>query len=89
MIDSDFLDSIDQLDDYMQHDNMPIQNSDFLLCECNVLSLKDIKNFIHEQKVDDLDQLCHLLKLGSGCGSCLKNYKSTLLKLLKNSKDTQ
>ncbi|MCO4753629.1 MAG: (2Fe-2S)-binding protein [Bacteriovoracaceae bacterium] len=50
----------------------------FLVCECKCVSIGDIKEALTIGNIHtvDLDYLKEQLGLGSGCSSCLKDFKS-------------
>ncbi|MBG60032.1 MAG: hypothetical protein CME67_04520 [Halobacteriovoraceae bacterium] len=54
------------------------QNDNLLICECNCLSVKDLKEalLLGNLQTVDLDFLKEQLGLGSGCSSCIKNFGS-------------
>ncbi|MBC74838.1 MAG: hypothetical protein CME64_02365 [Halobacteriovoraceae bacterium] len=53
-------------------------NDNSLICECNCLSKRDIKEalILGNLQTVELDFLKERLGLGSGCSSCIKNFDS-------------
>ena len=45
-----------------------------LICECMCISAKEIREFFDNNQVVELETLKKELKLGSGCGSCVKSF---------------
>ncbi len=45
-----------------------------LVCECMCISMQDIRDHIGSKQLD-LSILSKELKLGSGCSSCVNNFK--------------
>lgn len=70
--DREHFDNIDSLNDFIEPER-PID--DFLVCECSCVSLKSINQFFEEFPNANLEDLKKSLKVGVGCGSCVKNYK--------------
>lgn len=46
---------------------------DELVCQCNCISVEDIKEFLAKREID-LPDLTKKLGVGSGCGACLKDF---------------
>ncbi len=68
-----------QIDNYK--DLIPEQDCG-LFCECNLVSKKEIKAKL--TSLEAFDDLLKELKVGSGCGSCLKDIEiNQLYKKLK------
>lgn len=46
-----------------------------LICECNCVSVRDIRDLLKGNKVE-LDSLRSELKLGGGCSSCINSFQN-------------
>ena len=53
---------------------------DSLICECECVSLKDIRDFASQGSYD-LDTLKRELNLGAGCASCVRSYETWKAKI--------
>jgi NAD(P)H-nitrite reductase large subunit len=49
---------------------------DVLVCECNCVSVGEIRSLFSTAAQIDIDKLRTDFHLGSGCGSCLKNFSN-------------
>jgi NAD(P)H-nitrite reductase large subunit len=67
--------NIDNLEDFLCEKPLKptLLDDELLICECNCVSVKDIKMLFHDERVVNVETLTRVLKLGSGCGSCLKS----------------
>ena len=74
---------IDKLDSYIEVDKCDQLPDDYLICECNCVSVADIKNEF--TRIDDID--FELLKnkylFGTGCQSCIKNKADWINKIFQ------
>lgn len=65
---------IDKLEDYIDLKTIDLLlPNDHLICECNCVSVQDIRDCFAKEKKVDLETLAEKFLLGTGCQSCLKN----------------
>jgi NAD(P)H-nitrite reductase large subunit len=89
-VSKDILEAMDKLDELFDEatleQNTPqlAQTRDELICECKCVSLLEIISYYKSNNSLELEDLKRDLKLGTGCSSCTKSYKSWS-KIVKNS----
>jgi bacterioferritin-associated ferredoxin len=84
-MDKSFLDLIDEFEGDLRAAQC-IQKADFLLCECNTLSLSELQAYVEENDCKGLSQLQDGTGLGSGCGKCLVEHKNALNEIMLSRK---
>ena len=57
-----------------------LDGEDELICECECVSLKDIRGFSRGKSIS-LQELRDHFNLGAGCSSCLKSYSTWKAKI--------
>lgn len=70
--DREHFENIDSLSDFIEPEK---PEEDFLVCECSCVSLRSINQFLEQFPTANLEDLKKSLKVGIGCGSCVKNYE--------------
>lgn len=69
---SEHLQNIDSLDDFI---NRYPDQENFLVCECSCVDYQTISQFLANNPSAGLEDLKKSLKVGVGCGSCVKTYE--------------
>lgn len=68
----EFHKDIDNLDSFIETQNSYIIDDDTLICECNCVSAKAIRDLVNNKDDISIELLSRRLKLGIACKSCVK-----------------
>lgn len=79
-VNNDLHDQIDHLEDYIESDPFKFPD-DHLICECNCVSVADIKKHFASEREIDFEFLRQQYSFGTGCQSCLKTKTDWLKKI--------
>jgi len=73
VMDPQFLEQIDSLQELLPADEIEKLSGEVLICECFCVSVEDIRNTCAATQKVDIRLVQEKLSLGHGCQSCLKN----------------
>lgn len=73
--------AIEAYNDYKRLEQT-VHDNQQLICECNLVSIGDVEDFIAARHTSSVDDIQETLGIGTGCRTCFYRSKDTIKMLL-------